>query len=73
MREFLARYAGPQKAGDVPYTLEQLLEKLLVDLDKSWSNNDSILQVEQRSFYRGGAALGIATLITLGLYAWGLS
>jgi hypothetical protein len=72
--EFLARYeTGPTEAGHVPYTLEHMLQMLLVDLHTSWSNNDSLLGEEQRSFYWGAAALGVATLITLGLYAWGLS
>jgi hypothetical protein len=72
--EFLARYeTGPAEEGQVPYTLEYLLQILLVDLHKTWRNNDTLLAQEQRSFYWGAAALGIATLITLGLYAWGLS
>jgi hypothetical protein len=73
VREFYERYEGPPKPGQAPYTLEQLLRYLVNDFSKSWSNNDSLLKVEQRSFYWGGATLGIATLITLGLYAWGLS
>jgi hypothetical protein len=72
--EFLARYeTAPTEAGQVPYTLEHILQTLLVDLQRSWRNNDRLLAEEQRSFYWGAAALGIATLITLGLYAWGLS
>jgi hypothetical protein len=73
--QFLARFeAGkPTEAGYVPYTLEEILAMLLVDLHTSWRSNDSLLAGEQRSFYWGATALGVATLITIGLYAWGLS
>jgi hypothetical protein len=73
--QLLARYeAGKStEAGGGPYTLEEMLAMLLVDLHTSWRNNDKLLAEEQRSFYWGAAALGIATLITTGLYAWGLS
>lgn len=69
--EFLASLETTPK--EAPHTLEYMLQLLLVDLHTSWRNNDSLLAEEQRSFYSGAAALGIATLITLGLYAWGLS
>jgi hypothetical protein len=73
--EFLARYEKGRttEEGQVPYTLEYMLQMILVGLQESWRNNDSLLAEEQRSFYWGAAALGIATLVTLGLYAWGLS
>lgn len=72
----LARYETGKVAegGQVsPYTLEEMLAMLLVDLQASWRINDILLEKEQRSFYRGAAVLGIVTLITVGLYAWGLS
>lgn len=73
--QLLARYeiGKPADGGYTAYTLEEMLAMLLVDLHTSWRNNDTLLAEEQRSFYRGAIALGIATLITVGLYAWGLS
>jgi len=73
--QLLSRYEAGKSAevGKMPYTLEEMLAMLLVDLHTSWRNNDSLLAVEQRTFYWGAMALGVATLITVGLYAWGLS
>ena len=70
----LTRFEGG-KAGDgaVPYSLDEQLAMVLVDLQNSWSNNDRLLADESRSFYWGALSLAIATLIALGLYAWGLS
>jgi hypothetical protein len=73
--QFLARFetGKPTEAGHVPYTLEEIFTTLLVDLHTSWRSNDCLLVAEQQWFYRGAAALGVATLIAVGLYAWGLS
>lgn len=73
--QLLARFEAGKSTqpGEMPYTLEEMFAMLLVDLHTAWRNNDTILVEEQRSFYRGAAALGIATLMTIGLYAWGLS
>lgn len=73
--EFLARSAAGKTTenGPVPYTLEEILQLLLVDLHTSWQRNDTLLVQEQRSFYWGAVALGVVTLIAIGLYAWGLS
>lgn len=59
--------------GSEPFTLEEQLVMVLRGLHTSWSNNDRLLAAEGRSFYWGILTLAIATLITLGLYAWGLS
>jgi hypothetical protein len=70
----LARYErGRSGDGSVPYTLEEQLAMLLVDLQGSWNNNDRLLAEEGRSFYWGALSLAVATLIAIGLYAWGLS
>jgi hypothetical protein len=74
--ELLARYehGKPEGSGFTPYTLEEMLAMLLVDLHASWRNNDGLLAEEQGSFYWGGAAaLGVVRLITIGPYPWGLS
>jgi len=73
--DFLARFEQGRLTpdGSVPYTLEEILAVLMVELHKSWQSNDKLLAQEQRSFYWGAAALGLVTLITTGLYAWGLS
>lgn len=64
---------GKTGDGAAPYTFEEQLAMVLVDLQNSWSNNDRLLADESRSFYWGALSLAIATLIALGLYAWGLS
>ncbi len=46
---------------------------LMQDLYESWSVNDKLLEVEARRFRRGVLTLGAATVVSLGLYAWGLS
>jgi len=46
---------------------------LLVDLQDSWNNNDRLLAEEGRSFYWGALSLAVVTLVSVGLYAWGLS
>lgn len=73
--QLLARFGAGKTAqpGEAPYTLEEMLAMVLVDLHTAWRNNDSLLAEEQRSFYWGAVALGIVTLISIGLYAWGLS
>lgn len=70
----LARYEGGRTGdGTSPYTLEEMLAMVLVDLQSSWTHNDRLLGDEGRSFYCGALALAVATLVAIGLYAWGLS
>ena len=51
----MCRQRDRQQSGDgsVPYTLEDQLAMLLVDLQGSWNNNDRLLAGEGRSFYWG--------------------
>jgi hypothetical protein len=53
--------------GAEPYGLEELLGMILVDLHTCWDRNDHLLDREQRAFYRGAAALGVVTLVTVGM------
>lgn len=70
----LARYEGGRSGdGSLAYTLEEQLAMLLVDLKDSWNNNDRLLAEEGRSFYWGVLSLAVVTLVSVGLYAWGLS
>ncbi|MHB8436434.1 MAG: hypothetical protein ACYDC0_11240 [Acidimicrobiales bacterium] len=70
----LARYErGRSGDGSLAYTLEEQLAMLLVDLQDSWNNNDRLLAEEGRSFYWGALSLAVVTLVSVGLYAWGLS
>jgi hypothetical protein len=73
--QLLARFEAGKLStgGSAPYTLEEMLAMLLVDLHAAWRNNDELLAAEQRWFYRGAIALGVIMLVTVGLYAWGLS
>jgi len=70
---------GPNVAGILggfardPQTLEAVLEKVLRDLNESWVNNDRLLAEESRWFRLGILSLGVATLLSLGLYAWALT
>jgi hypothetical protein len=63
--QLLARFEAGKTAQprEAPYTLEEMLAIVLVDLHTAWRNNDSLLAEEQRSFYWGAVALGIVTLI----------
>ncbi len=56
-----------------PTTLEDLLDRLLTDLQQAWADNDAILEKEARSISRGLYLLGAASVFAIGLYAWGLS
>jgi hypothetical protein len=56
-----------------PQTLEAVPEKILRDLHACWSNNDELLAEEREWFNIGILALGAATTISLGLYAWALT
>ncbi|MGH9073569.1 MAG: hypothetical protein ACRDZQ_05555, partial [Acidimicrobiales bacterium] len=70
----LTRYErGRSGDGSLAYTLEEQLAMLLVDLQGSWNNNDRLLAEEGRSFYWGALSLAVVTLVSVGLYAWGLA
>ena len=58
---------------DQPQTLETVLERTLRDLHECWLNNDALLAAERRWFNIGILTLGLATTISLSLYAWDLT
>jgi len=54
-------------------TLEAVLERTLRDLHECWLNNDVLLVAERKWFKIGIWALGFATTVSVGLYAWALT
>ena len=55
-----------------PQTVEQVLTRLLKDLQATWQINDSLLATERRFLRFGTYALGVASVASVALYGWGL-
>ncbi|MFZ2056054.1 MAG: hypothetical protein WAV54_01410 [Acidimicrobiales bacterium] len=56
-----------------PQTLEQIIGRLIKDLQTTWQNNDALLATERKFLRIGLYVLCIASVVGAGLYAWGLS
>lgn len=54
-------------------TLEAVLERTLRDLHECWLSNDVLLAAERRWFNVGIMAFGVASTVSVGLYAWALT
>lgn len=53
-------------------TLEESLILVLQGLEQAWRQNDDLLRAEERHFRVGLVLFGLASALTLGLYAWQL-
>lgn len=56
-----------------PGTLEKRLEEMIQLLQRDWKNNDELLERESERAKWGLRLLALASVVTVGLYAWGLS
>jgi len=56
-----------------PQSLENMLDRLIRDLQQTWEDNDLILARERRFINLGLYLLCVASMVAIGLYAWQLS
>lgn len=55
-----------------PQTLEQMLEAVVGKLHAAFERNDRILAREEKLLKWGIRLFSLVTLLTIGLYTWGL-
>ena len=58
---------------DKPETLENRLREMIQLLHRDWNNNDELLEEESRRIKWGLRLLFAVSVISVGLYAWGLN